>query len=395
MRILIAHNEYREPGGEDAVANAESELLASSGHEVRRVTVANKDVAGLCGTLSTAWRAPYSSPARLKFAAEIAGFAADIVHVHNFFPILTPSIYDACIEAGVPVVQTLHNYRLLCPKATMFRGKKSCELCLSGSPYNAVLYGCYRGSRLQSIIPARMVALNRRRRTWATKVTRFIVLSEFARRKFTEAGFPADRIDVKPNYVVSPATPARASSKRAGALYVGRLSEEKGLGPLLDAWGGLEIPLRIVGDGPMAPMIPLRGNPHITALGAKPQAEVHREMSQASFLAVPSLAYEGFPLVLAEAFACGLPAIVSRHGSLAEIVEDGVTGLHIEPNDPDDLAEKVRWAHAHPKDMARMGANARRIYQRKYTPQANYPLLMAIYDRARQHSRDRRKDARC
>ncbi len=389
MRILIAHNEYREAGGEDAVADAETALLVGNGHEVRRVTVTNKDVAGLAGTLSTAWRAPYSGPARRKFAGEIAGFAPDIVHVHNFFPILTPSIYDACLEANVPVVQTLHNYRLLCPKATMFRGRHPCELCLNASPYHAVLYGCYRGSRLQSIIPARMVALNRRRRTWTTKVTRFITLTGFARDKFTEAGFPADRVDIKPNFAEPQTKPANTGTKREGALFVGRLSEEKGVGPLLEAWREQDVPLRIIGNGPMADVIRAFDNPQIAAVGRKPPAEVHHEMTRARFLVVPSLAYEGFPIVLAEAFANGLPAIVSRHGSMAEIVEDRVTGLHVAPNDPADLAAKVRWASENPGEMRRMGVAARRVYQKKYTAEVNYKQLMEIYQRARTQSSKR------
>lgn len=388
MRILIAHNEYREPGGEDVVANAETELLSGNGHEVKRVTVTNKDVAGLLGTLSTAWRAPYSRPARLKFAGEIAAFEPDVVHVHNFFPILTPSIYDSCLEASVPVVQTLHNYRLLCPKATMFRSGHTCELCLNGSPYQAVLYGCYRDSRLQSIIPARMVAINRRRRTWTTRVTRFIALTQFARRKFIKAGLPADRIDVKPNFAAPKAMSGGARTKREGALFVGRLSDDKGVGPLLDAWQDLRVPLRVVGDGPMAPMVSGCNNPRIATLGARPPADVYREMVRASFLVVPSLWYEGFPLVLVEAFAHGLPAIVSRHGSLAEIVEDQITGLHVTPNDPADLAAKVRWASENPGEMRRMGIAARRVYQKKYTADVNYQQLVAIYRRARKHTFD-------
>lgn len=396
MRVLIVHNEYQQAGGEDVVLREEFDLLTDNGHTVERYIIRNSDVVGLSSWLATARQAAYNVGSRELLHEKITSFEPDIVHVHNFFPILSPSIYDACIEARVPVVQTLHNFRLLCPKATMYRRGRVCEICMKGSPYHAALYGCYRESRILSLMPARMVSINRRRGTWRHKVDRYIALTEFAKRKFIEGNLPADRIDVKPNFATPPATKrARNSPSRHGALFVGRISEEKGIKPLIDAWSGLTVPLRVVGEGPMSKLVDRFAGPHIEQVGFQPSAEVSKEMLAASFLVVPSLWYEGFALVLVEAFSHGLPVIASRLGSMAEIVQDGVTGLHVEPNDPDDLSEKVRWAHAHPKDMAKMGANARRVYQRKYTPQANYPLLMAIYDRAREHSRDRRMDPKC
>jgi len=383
MRILVAHNKYREPGGEDVVAAAEAELLGENGHVVHRHTVENNDIVGLGQKLSTAWHAPYSQMAKGRFAEEIRAFRPDVVHVHNFFPILTPAIYDACKDANVPVVQSLHNFRLMCPKATMFRRGRPCEICLHASPYHAVLYSCYRDSRLQSLVPARMVAVNRRRGTWSDKVSRFVALSAFARDKFLEAGLPADKIDVKPNFTPGAAKEnTGAQNPREGALFVGRLSEEKGIEPLLKAWRDLSVPLRIAGDGPMAQMVADHAGPQIEHLGALVPAAIEREMSTAAFLVVPSLWYEMFPMVLAEAFAAGLPAIVSRLGSLAEIVEDGATGLHFNPNDPADIAEKVQWATDHPAEMLEKGKRARQVYERNYTASANYRQLMAIYDKA-------------
>jgi len=382
MRVLIAHNKYRLKGGEDVAVDAETRLLSDQGHEIRHLIVSNDDL-DWSQAIAVAWRAAYSNAGRQRMASELEAFRPDIVHIHNFFPILTPAIYDACWDAGIPVVQTLHNYRLLCPKATMFRGKRPCELCLHGSPYQAVLHACYRDSRLQSLVPARMVAVNRRRGTWTRRVTRFITLTEFARRKFIEGGFPADRIDIKSNYAMPETTfEVEASGTCRGALFVGRLSAEKGVQPLVDAWRGLTVPLRIVGDGPMAPLVRQLGNSNVELAGTMPTADVYREMNLSQFLVVPSLAYEGFPIVLAEAFACGLPAIVSRHGSLEEIIEDGVTGLHAEPNDADDLAAKIQWAHDHPAEMRQMGINARKAYERNYTPEVNYSKLIEIYTKA-------------
>ena len=383
MRILLVHNEYIQPGGEDVVATAEGSLLENHGHKVRRFIVSNRSLDRLSDKLLSAWQAPYSGRSRRRMDAHIAEFNPDVVHVHNFFPILTPSIYDACNDAAVPVVQTLHNYRLICPQALLLRNGKPCEKCVSGSPYHAVLYGCYRGSRLVSLVPARMVSINRRRGTWRGKVTRFIALTNFAKEKFVQGGLPADKITVKPNFVADPAAKRETGAvRREGALFVGRLSAEKGIATLLRAWRDLAIPLRIIGDGPLADTIRHCDDQAVKGLGQKARPEVIKEMRRAAFLIMPSECYESFPLVIAEAFATALPVITSRLGSMGEIIDDSVTGLHFQPGDPADLAAKVRWAVDNPSDMRRMGENARRVYEDRLTPEATYRQLMAIYDAA-------------
>ena len=309
-------------------------------------------------------------------AGEITAFGPDVVHVHNFFPLLTPAIYDACRDAGVPVVQTLHNYRTICAGAMLMRSGRPCEDCIGSSPYRAVLHGCYWDSRPASLAVARMVAMHRRRGTWETKVDRFIALTEFAKNRFVKAGFPADRIVVKPNFVEDRTV---GEAARGGALFVGRLSPEKGINTLLRAWDGLDAPLRIAGDGPLLDSLSGADMTNVSVLGrTKPEA-VSGEMARAEFLVMPSEWYETFGLVIVEAFCQGLPVIASRLGAMAEIIEDGVTGLHFTPGDAANLAAKVRWAASHPDEMRRMGANARRVYEKKYTPEANYRQLMAIY----------------
>lgn len=385
MRVLLVHNEYIHPGGEDVVASEEGSLLENHGHEVRRFIVSNRGIDRLSDKLLTAWQAPYSGRSRRRMDAHISDFNPDVVHVHNFFPILTPSIYDACADARVPVVQTLHNYRLICPQALLLRNDKPCEKCVTGSPYHAVLYGCYRGSRLVSIVPARMLSINRRRGTWNDKVNLFIALTRFAKEKFIEGGLPADRIAVKPNFIADPAAKHGLDAvSRGGALFVGRLSPEKGIGTLLQAWHDLAVPLRIIGDGPLAARVEQCDNRAVKGLGRKARPEVIKEMRRAAFLVLPSEWYEGFGVVIVEAFAIALPIIASRLGAMLELIDDGVTGLHFQPGDPADLAAKVRWAVEHPLDMRRMGENARRIYEDRYTPEVNYRQLMAIYDQAAQ-----------
>lgn len=389
MRILQVHNVYQRHGGEDVVAAIEKTQLEDRGNEVELLTVSNDAIQGMAGQAITAWRTGYSRYGRALLRDTLARWPADIVHVHNFFPLLSPSIYDACQDAGVPVVQTLHNYRTICAGGLLQRGGKPCEDCIGGSPYRAVLHKCYRDSSLGSLVVARMVDTHHRRGTWSSKVDRFIALTDFAKGRFIAAGFPADKIAVKPNFVADPGA-MDAGAVRSSAVFVGRISQEKGIATLLAAWRELDIPLRMLGEGPMAADVREAALPNVAPLGARDRESVYEEMQRAAFLVFPSICYEGFPMTFAEAFAHGLPVIASRLGAMAEIIEDGVTGLHFKPGDSDDLVLKVRWANSHPDEMRRMGANARRVYEEKYTSAVNYRQLMDIFERATEVSRRRR-----
>ena len=381
MRVLQVHNFYQLAGGEDAVVAAERALLDEHGHAVQLCAATNDEINSTWAKVRTAWQTPYSQAARKKMEQAIGEFTPDVVHVHNFFPLFSPSIYDACRYSGVPVIQTLHNYRTICAAALLLRNGRHCEDCIHGSPYQAVLHGCYRGSRVGSLAIARMVDRHRTGGTWRTKVDRFIALTEVARSKFVEAGFPAEKIAVKPNFVENTGL-RETETERSGALFVGRLSPEKGIGTLLAAWRALDVPLRIVGDGPLLSMAQSTASPNIVALGKLPPEAVNKEMARTAFLVMPSEWLETFGLVIVEAFCQGVPVIASRLGSMAEIIEDRVTGLHFTPGDPEDLAAKVRWALNHPEERRQMGANARRIYKERYTPERNYKMLMEIYSAA-------------
>lgn len=381
-RVLILHNHYQQSGGEDVVVVNEEALLRAHGHEVYLHSVSNDSIRGLLSKVVTAWQTPYSRWGCREAERIIEKTRPDVVHVHNFFPLLTPSVYDACRKAKVPVVQTLHNYRTICPGALLMRDGKPCEDCIQGTAYQAVLHGCYRGSRLGSLAVARMVETHRRLGTWINKVDRFIALVEFSKRKFMEAGFPSEKISVKPNFVEKVNLEAGKEEKRIGALYVGRLSEEKGIETLLRAWKDLDTPLNIVGDGPLMARVKDSASESVAVLGRREPLQVAEEMTRAEFMVMPSEWYEGFPMTIVEAFAQGLPVIASRLGAMAEIIEDNVTGLHFIPGDAEDLARKVRWAREHPEEMGRMGVHASRVYEKKYTPETNYRKLMEIYDGA-------------
>lgn len=377
LNILIIHNAYQQRGGEDSVVDAEIELLQSHGHGVATYFRHNDDVAQqtkLALVKDTHW----STRTTVDIARLVDDFRPDVIHVHNTFPLISPSLYWAAAQRGVPVVQTLHNFRLHCPQAMYLRDGKVCEDCLGHIPWRGVLHGCYRGSRAQTAVLASMVTLHRALGTWQTKVTRYIALNEFCRTKFIEGGLPAERVLVKPNFVDFPSPEALA---RNGFLFVGRLSAEKGVDVLVQAFATLAgAALRVAGTGPEAHL--LQGVAGLSALGALPGEQVRQQMAGASALVLPSIWYENFPRTLVEAFGCGLPVIASRIGALAELVTDGVTGLLFEPGNATDLADKMRWAQQHPAEMAAMGQNARALYEANFTAERNYQQLMAIYAEA-------------
>jgi glycosyltransferase involved in cell wall biosynthesis len=389
MNILLVHNSYQQAGGEDAVVTAEAGLLAERGHRVIAYRRSNEELRGdgLIGQAIAGLRTTWSSRSYREITQLLKKGRPDVAHFHNTFPLISPAAYYACKQIGVPVVQTLHNYRLLCPGADFLRDGRVCGACL-GQPvaWPGIAHGCYRGSRKATAAVAVMQITHRAMGTWQTKVTVYIALSEFARRKFIEGGLPANRIAVKPNFVAGDFKPRASPSQYA--LFAGRLSEEKGVQVLLSAWRMLQIaiPLRIVGEGPLQEKMSreIRGSllPCVELTGRRTHEEVRLLMSEAKFLISPSICYENFPLAVAESFASAVPVIASRLGSMAEIVRDGVTGLHFEAGNPADLAAKVDWAWNHPEEMARMGRAARMEYEAKYTPSKNYEILIGIYQKA-------------
>lgn len=380
MRILIAHNRYQQLGGEDIVAENECAMLGRAGHTVQLETLSNETISGIAASVGTALRVSYNPAGREWMAARIAAFNPDIVQVHNVFPRLTPAIYDACAEAGVPVVQTLHNFRVSCSSGLFLRENKVCEKCLGGSPYWAVRHRCYRGSLLGSLAVAHMIDKHQRSGTWSNKVDLFFALSEFAKGKFIAAGLPEERIVVKSNFGIDPG-PGVEDAARNGALFVGRLSDEKGVGDLIDAWAGIDTPLRICGDGPLRVDLEARAPGNVTFLGRLGADDVRQEMARAQFLIVPSIYYENFPMVIAEAYAARLPVLASRIGSLAEIIRDGKTGRLFTAGDASDIRARVHSVLAAQEALAEMGRQARAVYEENYSEAAVCKLMVGAYER--------------
>ena len=381
MKILFAHCRYQQTGGEDRAVEAEMAALRGAGHDVAILERDNESISTLRDKAATAWSLPGTDALRAGLRAEIAEHAPDIVHAHNIFPLITASLYDAARDLGIPVVQTLHNYRNICASALLMRDGRICEDCIGGSPYQAVLHRCYRESIPGSFALARMIAHHRDRDTWSRSIDRFIALSEFSRSRFVAAGFPAGRIIVKPNSPGALFADKPEAQDRSGALYVGRLSPEKGIAPLLRLWKKGWPPLRVIGDGPDAPALDdaVRDGRAI-ALGALGPDAIASEMRRAALCVIPSRCYENFPMVIAEAFASGLPVLASNIGALGELVEEDRTGARFDPFDPDSMIRVIDAAFAEPDRLARWGATARTHYEKHLTTAETMSQQTALYE---------------
>jgi glycosyltransferase involved in cell wall biosynthesis len=393
MRILILHNRYKLHGGEDVVVQQESQLLRDAGYFVDVMEVSNDAIDSGVDKLKTAFMSIYSPQMRKLVDRRIQDTGADVLHVHNFFPRLTPAVYDAGAERKCAIVQTLHNYRLVCPGGLLFRDGVVCEECLGRSfALPGIQHGCYRGSRIGSATIATMTALHRVRGTWRNRVDRYIVLNEYARSIFTRyAGLAPERIRVKPNVI-----PDSGLGRGSGgyALFVGRLSAEKGIATLLRAASNraFQLPLKIVGTGPMQPEViaAAAACTNIEYLGAQPRAEVVKLVGDALVQIVPSEWHEaGGPLVIGEAFAAGVPVVTSAMEPMSTVVEDGVSGLLYSPRDHEDLCRAVARIVDSPELVAAMRLEARRRYEGTYLPQANLNALETIYREATQEVRER------
>ncbi|MDJ0688696.1 MAG: glycosyltransferase [Xenococcaceae cyanobacterium MO_188.B32] len=385
MKILQVHNQYRHRSGEEVVVEAEQKMLTNYGHQVEQWIVKSSDIENARGLAKAgiALQSIWSSKTYGMVKKQIKNFEPDIVHVHNTVPLISPSVYSACRDANVPVVKTLHSYKLICPGAYLYRDGKICEDCISKPvKYPSVIHGCYRHNRFHSAITTTGLAVNRFQGTYQKDVDIFIALTRFARQKFIEGGFPAEKIAVKPNFIASNIQPGEHQGKYA--LFVGKLVKYKGIETFLKAWDLLEepIPLKVVGKGPLD--ILLKGSipSGIEYLGALPREKVLELMQNASFLIFPSEWYEPFGMVVIEAFATGLPVIGSYRASSREIIKDGYSGWHFKPENAEDLARVVKETWSNPDELKRRGNLARKQYEQCYSAEVNYQMLLNIYQTA-------------
>lgn len=384
-KVLLVHNYYQQRGGEDKVVAQELELLQSKGIDVRTYSVHNDKIKeqGMVRKALTALETTWSYQEYLNIKKLLMDMKPDVVHVHNFFPLVSPSIYYASRQAGIPVVQTLHNYRLICPAATLMRNNQVCEECLHGSLMNSVKNGCYRNSKVQTLPVASMIKINRMMGTWGRQVNRYIVLTEFAKKKFIQSGLPAERIVVKPNFIKRPGKSASLPPVKNYIVFVGRLSVEKGVQNLLEAWklvrNKAETKLLIIGDGPEREGLSrIYDEEGVQFLGNQDAETVLQYMEHARYLVVPSIWYEGFPMTIVESYSVGTPVLCSRIGALEEVVKDAVTGFHFSHDNIEHISETIERAldHNHYEEMR---SNVKRAYEALYTEEVSFNQILNIY----------------
>jgi len=384
MNILLAHNYYQQTGGEEQVFIAEANLLESYGHQVYRYTLHNDQIE-TTPQLELLGKTIWNWDVYRQLRSLIRQKKIQIVHFHNTFPLISPAAYYAVKAEGAGVVQTFHNYRLLCPNALFLRDGKVCEDCLGKLiPWSGVRHRCYRNSTSASAAVTTMLTTHRLLQTWNRQVDAYIALTEFARNKFIQGGLPSEKVFIKPNFVHP--DPGIGEGKGGYALFVGRLSVEKGIDILLQAWQqlGCKIPLKILGDGTLAPQVAEAVNqlPGVEWLGRRSMEDVYAFMRDAQFLVFPSKWYEGLPRTLIESFACGTPVIAANLGAMSSFVTPYQTGLHFQPGNAEDLVTQVEWAISHPECLLQMRQQARAEFEKRYTPAESYQELLKIYDQA-------------
>lgn len=364
----------------------ELELLEQHGHQVKVVYESNDKIQGLEKIL-TAVNSAHSSSFQTRAFQIISDFRPDIVHIHNFFPLITPSIFDACREAKTPSVITLHNYRLFCANGLFLREGKICDICLHGSPYQSVIHGCYQGSMLGTYFVARMQKKHQDEGTWKHKVDKFIAITQFAKSLFTTGGIPEERISVKSNF--GPDLSKYSDSEKDFYVYFGRLSPEKGIQTLLKAWKDLPLKLLLIGDD-SSNMAEKNSNPNIQFLGKSTQSDAWKKISQARGMIFPTECFEGgFPSVLVEALSIGAPIIASRIGGIPEFLSHEKNGLLFTPGNAASLRETILQLEADIALRRRLRLAARETYLSLLTPDQGYSALLSIYQEAIAHYKSR------
>ncbi|WP_410621608.1 glycosyltransferase [Amycolatopsis sp. cmx-8-4] len=386
MKVLVVHNRYRseQPSGENNVVDAEVSLLAEGGHKVSLFERRSDDIAQmpLPRKATVPLMIPWNPAVRKELAARLRASRPDVVHIHNTFPLLSPSVVAACADAGVPAVATLHNYTMVCPPGTLHRDGHICTECVGGSPLPAVKHGCYRGSSAATVPMAASMVANRRR--WWTGVSRFFCISAAQRDLLVSAGMPGERMAVKHNFVADHGVRRTGDGKHV--LFLGRVTEEKGVGLLMRAWdqlgGALGVPLVIAGTGPMQDEVATwaASRPAVSYVGLQNKAECRALTADAVAVVAPSTWLEAFGLVVVEAMAAGVPTVAAAHGAFPELVEDGVTGLLHQPNDATSLADRLREVTGDRNQE--MGDAARVRYEKDFTPAVGLDRLISGYQAA-------------
>lgn len=381
MRILFIHNTYQLRGGEDVALESEISLLLGNGHEVEVLVFNNQDISGVWAKVSLGIKAVYNKASATVLKQKIEAFSPDVIHIHNLFFIASPSILYMANKKKIPVVLTMHNYRLVCANAMLLRNNTVCELCLSKTlPFEAIKYKCYRNSSAETALVVGITGLYKLNHAWRNKVDTYIALTEFSKNKIlnSSTGINPEQIKVVPNFVHDMGY--AAFPRENFFLFVGRLSKEKGLHIAIEAFKNLpHQQLLVVGDGPEKDYLQQQaaGSPNIFFAGGMKKSEVIDTMKRCKALIFPSIWYEGLPFTIIEAFSTGTPVIASRLGSMTEIITDAFNGNLFEAGNPTQLQTTITRFIENAKEP--IYKNARKTYEEKYHPDMHYNALMEIY----------------
>jgi len=386
-RVLIVHNRYREPGGEDVVADAQARLLREHGHVVHTYERDNKEINGysFLGKAALYFRMKNNRASARDMARIVRDFNPRAAHVHNTLPLISPSIYAPLQREGVKVIQWLHNYRLVCPAGTLFRSGAPCTLCVDGDFSHAIKYKCWTGSKRATQGLVRMLRYHRHARTWLERVDLFVALNSFQKQILVEAGgLPESKVIVQPNF--SNAYPySRTMSAGAGAefLFAGRLMPEKGISTLLRALGLLrDVPIAIAGDGPLRESVERTcASTGHQYLGQLDRTALRERMEWSRALLFTSEWPEGCPSVILEALACGKPVIASSVAGAVELLQEGKTGLFFPPGNYEALVACVRQLISHQALEERMNAATHARFVEHHSREAGYWHLMTLYEK--------------
>jgi glycosyltransferase involved in cell wall biosynthesis len=380
VRILIAHNAYQQRGGEDVVFDQESEMLEEAGYAVGRFSVNNDHIHGLAAKLGAARSAILNKASIASLGAEIAAFAPDLVHIHNFFPTLSAGALEAVADQGLPIVFTVHNFRLICAGALLLRDGRPCEDCVGRRKLAGVVHACYRQSRFGTAVVAAVGAYVKRFLRKNPLSVTIIALTHFSKSRLVSDGFPEDRIVVRGNVIPDPGVGPDNRERRI--VYVGRLSFEKGVDTLLNAARGLSGIVEIIGDGPERQKLESMAPANVVFRGSLTHLQVLERIKSAAGVAVPSRWYEMFPLVCLEAMATGTPLLVSHIGGLPEIVADRQTGLLLPPDSHIEWKDAMRELLESASYARAIGLNARSRYLDRHSVKRGVADLVQIYRRA-------------
>ena len=386
MKILIIHNRYKQFGGEDVAVELESSILVKKGHEVKTLYFDNSSIDGYVSKIGSAFRSIYNFSSARKVSKIILQFKPDIIHVHNLFFVASPSVIYTAFKYKIPVILTLHNYRLICANALLLRNNEVCELCTQKKiPLSGIRYKCYNNSFTASALVTSITGIHKLLNTWRNKIHTYIALTEFSRSKLLHSSLhiPANKMITKPNFIPDP---GEGNMQRENFfLFAGRIVKEKGVHILAKAFADMpENKIIIIGDGPERRSLQeeFKPYPNIYFTGQMEKKELAEYMKRCKALICPSIWYEGAPLTILEAFATGTPVIASRLGSMIESITDGFNGLHFTAGDANDLSKTVRLFIKESENNSMFYKNARQTYLEKYHEEIHYDAILKIYEKA-------------